>query len=356
MVVGKGGALMDRLSDYTSSLETRRRQAAFPVYVKAMLTSESGGLLSALERHMDPVSFVEYQKGVVGALMGSVPGSPAGLDLIDLGNPWLALARRDTILGQLVGPLNAPPSLHVPVITSECVAGWVTEGEPIPATLPGTDTAFLQVTKLAAILGMSSEFLRATDNRAASVFDQQLRRGVAQMENRAVLSTSAAVPGTSPAGLLFGLSAVGGGGGDLAFDLAALVHAVRDGDPDQPTFVVSPKGAIYLASQNGSAFREVSAVGAGRLAGCPQVVSTAAGDKLILVDGAALAVFDGGIAVEPARAASVEMSDAPAGGAMVSAFMSNLVFLKVVRYLNWTLAHADAVAFIELPIGGSPSV
>jgi hypothetical protein len=40
---------------------------------------------------------------------------------------------------------------------------------------------------------------------------------------------------------------------------------------------------------------------------------------------------------------------------MTSALQEDLVFLRVVRYLNWQLAHADAVAFAELPIGGSPA-
>jgi hypothetical protein len=344
-----------RLEEITRSLETRRREKAFPLFVKTMLAAESGGLLPALERHMDPLSCAEFQKGVVGTLMGSEPGSPAGLSLLDLANDWLMLARRDTILGQLAGPLNAPPNMHIPTVSGECAAGWVTEGGLIPATLPDVDTTFLTITKLAAILGLSDEFLRATDARATGMFDAQLRRGVAQMENRAVLGTGAAVPGTAPAGLLNGLSPVGAGT-DLAADMAALIGAVRSGDPDAPTFVCSAAGAIYLASQPGAAFREVSAVGAGRLAGCPQLVSKAASDKLVLIDGTSVVLFDGGVEVQRSQAASVEMSDAPAGGAMRSAFAENLVFLKIVRYLNWQMAFADAVAFIELPIGGSPGV
>jgi hypothetical protein len=60
--------------------------------------------------------------------------------------------------------------------------------------------------------------------------------------------------------------------------------------------------------------------------------------------------------------AAIEMSDNPTNNSatptatsLVSAFQANAGVLRVVRYLSWVTLTEDAVAFVELPIGGSPA-
>ena len=51
------------------------------------------------------------------------------------------------------------------------------------------------------------------------------------------------------------------------------------------------------------------------------------------------------------------MVDNPAAGAtsLVSAFLTNTLLVRLIRYVHWDKLSADAAAFLTLPIGGSPA-
>jgi hypothetical protein len=98
--------------------------------------------------------------------------------------------------------------------------------------------------------------------------------------------------------------------------------------------------------------------GGGSIWGTPLLVTPYAQNRLILLDAAQLIVYDAGAEVYASGQATIEQSDTPTTGAAteVSMFQANSVALKVRRYINWTVATTDAIAFVEIAaIAGSPS-
>ena len=134
---------------------------------------------------------------------------------------------------------------------------------------------------------------------------------------------------------------------------------VTDGQAVRPFFIASPRAALWMALQRtgtGARFPNVRIDG-GDIAGVPLLTSAAAGSKLILVDAGKLLVVDEGLEIQGSRQAAIQMSDAPTAGAanVVAAFQTNTLFVKVQRYVHWTLVTDDAVAFTTIPeLAGSP--
>ena len=82
-------------------------------------------------------------------------------------------------------------------------------------------------------------------------------------------------------------------------------------------------------------------------------MSPAAANRLILIDAAQIASYDGGLEVETSINAAIEMSDDPSDGAAarVSAFQTNITVLKLLKFTNWQNLASDAVGFLTLPAG-----
>lgn len=98
--------------------------------------------------------------------------------------------------------------------------------------------------------------------------------------------------------------------------------------------------------------------GIGDIAGIPLLTSRAAANKVILIDAARLAVVDDGLEIDFSGAASVQLYDNPSAGplSLVSAWQTNSAFIRLTRFLSWTLAANDAVAFTEISeLAGSPA-
>jgi HK97 family phage major capsid protein len=280
------------------------------------------------------------------------------LEWARLSREFLQLDSRRSVLGQL-GAVRLPPNMQAPIIPTGSVADFVREGSPTPVARLDVDLVTVWLYLLALIVVVSRELLVAADTTAMMLFGQQLRRAIRIGEEQALLSDVAAVAGERPAGLLHGLAPVGNAT-SFAADLAELWETVREGEPERPVYIVSARGAAYLAEarlDNGAPTFPALGPGGGSIGGVPVVISRAAAHRLILVDAAAIGYADGGAILESSNQALVEMDDAPSGGGTaVSLFQKNLTGVRVVRFISWTRAADDAVAFLELPIAqGSPN-
>ena len=304
---------------------------------------------------------IEFAKGAVTQI-GTGDLSP----LQRASRPFVGLVQRQTALGQMP-VVNVPPYISLSALTNAPTASWRAEGNAIPVGRMDFTARTSDETSYAVMLCVSQEVLRATDDRAVSVLEAAMLRALRRSENRLLFSADAAVLHERPAGLLAGLSPISSGSPqDLVADIRSLWASVRDGDPDKPVFVLSPAAALYLATLRVSAdelmFPSLGPLG-GSIFGVPALTTAAADHHLILVDASQLAVVDHGLLVESAKYASVEMSDTPANSAaagqganLVSAFQTDVAFLRLIRYLWWTLVTDDAVGFIELPLFGSPAL
>jgi HK97 family phage major capsid protein len=278
---------------------------------------------------------------------------------------WRDLMIRGTVLSALTGTVPAPPGAMIPLPLTDPDPQWIGEGLPIPLGRMTFDGPSTSITKYGILQAFTNELFRVADERAIALIERATLRGLRRAEDRLLLSADAAVPGVSPAGLLFGVTVIGGGSPESIDDLEELWTSVRDGDPDAPYFIASRRGAMYLATLSNSGvpqFPDVNVMTGGSIAGVPLVLSKAAGANLILIDASLLAVSDLGIDMDRSEHASIEMLDNPTnsaitgtGTALVSAFQANAVVLRFIRWLNWKLLAADAVGFVELPIYGSPA-
>jgi HK97 family phage major capsid protein len=169
----------------------------------------------------------------------------------------------------------------------------VIEGHPIPVGRIDFLAPRTAISKFAVILAMTDELLRMAAPRGLSLIERVSLRALRRGEDTLLLSDDAAVTAGNPAGLLNGLSPVGAGSPTtaLADDFSALWDAVTDGDPAAPFFVLSSRGAIYLATlnENGSPlFPNLSPATGGTIYNVPVLLSKAAGANVILIDAARL--------------------------------------------------------------------
>lgn len=291
------------------------------------------------------------------AVEASTTGNSSALQRAS--RPFLNLVDRVTLLGRL-GALQAPPFVPVPSLDDLPVAGWVAEGAPMPVARLDFDPARLGLHKYGLLVALANELVRSLDERGTNVVQRILINTLRVSEDPLVLSSDAGVTQQQPAGLLYGVSPVGGGSPtSLAADLEALWTAVENGDPDRPVFIASKRGAMYLASLHEDGvptFPGASPLG-GAIAGVPLLTTKAAGNKLILIDAAKLVVADEGLAVDRSENAAVQMVDNPSMGAtsLVPMFQANCVAVRLVRFIDWRLLGDDAIAYLELPIDGSPA-
>lgn len=345
---------MKTLSDLTDRLEHNHRARSFVQWAKHVAANHAAAFRQdesvPLPRDVDV-----FVKTAVDAM---ATGNTSALRR--LSQAFVQVLESKTILGRLVGTLMVPPYAKVAGLVNEPDATWIAAGQPIPVVKANLTEGTTDSTAFGVMVGISTELARATEDRAVSLVERILLRALRRAEDRLVLSTDAAVAQVRPAGLLHGVAGLGlSSPAALDNDVYRLWLSVRDGDPLAPFFITSPRAAMYLATLHDDGTPRFANVGplGGDIAGVPVLTSRAAGDRLVLVDAAELTVTDEGLTIDSSENAAVQMNDAPSGGAaqMVSGFQTNTSFLRTIRYLHWSLLNDDAISFLELPIGGSPS-
>ncbi len=275
---------------------------------------------------------------------------------------YAEIVRRRSLLGRIPGARPAPALVRLNGLSADATASFITEGAPIPVSALAFGTPLLlQPGKVATIVPFSNELVKHGDPAAFALVQSDMTRALAAAIDGALLDGLAAVTGGRPASVLNGVSAIPGGSpSGIEDEITAMVTSVRGGDAEQPAFITSLSGALYLATLRDAGgdriFPDVSLAG-GTLLGAPVLVSPAAGTKLIFVDGALLLYSDGGVEIERSNASAFQLSDAPTDGAasVVSVWQVNSVAIRAIQYVSWRLALANGISYTELPLG-SPVV
>lgn len=341
------------LGDMNRAIEADRAAGDFLglAFAKAVGRNDREAILGALARFRGARA-----KGIEQAvLLEDVPLSAGA-------TAYAALVRRRSLLGRLPGARPAPPLVRLSAVASGSVAGFVSEGKPIPIDRGSLASPVRLVPgKVATIIPFSAELMRLGDPAAFNLMTGDLTRALGAGIDEALLDGASAVPEGRPASILEGVSAVGiGSPASLEDEVVELVKSVSGGEAAAPAFVASLSGALYLATVRDAGgdrlFPGVTLLG-GELLGVPLLVAPAAASKLILVDAAQLFYSDSGVEIDQTQAAALQMSDAPVDGAanLVSLWQAGVIAIRAVQYVTWRLAHADAIGFVNLPLG-SPVV
>jgi HK97 family phage major capsid protein len=285
-----------------------------------------------------------------------------------LANAFLERLRQRTVLGRLNDVIRrVPPNVLVPRVTAGAQADWRdSAGRPLKVSRMSFDRATLNPSNLGVLIVTTQELERFSSS-GLNLVERDLLTAAAFAEDEGLLGFQAAVADGRPAGLLNGLLSTGEGSPFAVEDaVAELIRAVRNGESEQPVFVASRYGALYLATQrtaNGERiFPDVDVMRGGSIMGIPLLLSPGAETRLIHFDAATILVADDGVEVTPSTESTIEMSNTPTGDAStatassgsVSLFQANAVALRCIRSLYWLKGFSDSVAFVSLEVG-SPS-
>ena len=349
-----------RLSDLTARYEQLEAGSAYVQFALARaLTPTTSDALAVVERRLGPTH--PHLALIKKAATDPTLYSDDWRGLRRLSDQFYALFRPATFFGQVVSSVRRVPfQVRTLVQATASNAKWAGEARPIKVSSAlDLNLVALPRLKLGLIGVTTSELAKSTDAGAIAVVQRDLSRSIASGENDTLFDNQPAITGVRPAGLLFGVAPVGSfSPPDLEADVAAMITAVRGGEPQAPYFVVSPAGALFLATlrdANGvRTFPNVSFAG-GDLLGVPVIVTGAAGSSLILLDVAALLVADDGVELAASEESTIQMDDNPddppsASTVELSLWQHNLIGIRAIRFLNWQLAFSDAVSFITLPV------
>ena len=273
----------------------------------------------------------EFQsKAAVDPMSSPLTPAPGYWQLYDVFERNVALSR--------IGGAEVPFATAATVVTAAPTAYWVGFGTAKPVSASTLASVDLDPFKVASILVLTREMLRASGERADAALSRVLVNAARSAVNSALFSSAAAVPNTSPAGLGAGITAVESSGttDDAIFaDVLALLDGMA-----APTLVAALPLALRIRAAFGGA-EELSLV-----------VSPEAGDVVWAIDENAVAYALGALNVTASDSAVIEMDDGPAQPAqLVSLWQSDSTALRTEVAANWEVVRSEGVAALDM--GGS---
>lgn len=285
---------------------------------------------------------------------------------------WIEALRGRTFIDRLAPfARRVPFNTGIPRALSGAGSSWIGAGMPIPVSSLAYDRVTLGPFKSSVIVPTSSELLKVANRAAETEIRRSMLQGAAEHHDRSFIDPRVApVENVSPGAITFDATEVtqsGANGDAMLHDFAAMVSAMQT-NLTAPFWIMSVKDAVKIATAQmnagGLAFPTVNAQG-GTLLGIPVLTSSnvpsdagsPAGDRfVVLLDAAELLLADDQRAsVTVAKQADLEMLDNPTNSSatpthttMTSLFQTSSVAFKLVREINWQIARAGAVVYMQV--------
>lgn len=269
-----------------------------------------------------------------------------------------------TVYNQL--PLREVPA-HVGIKGSDGQATgyWVGESKAIPMSKPDYSNVELTPLKVAAITTMSKELIRHSSPSAELMVRDALVNACAQRIDSTFISNSAAVSGSTPAGVMYNIAGKTSAGTDtdsVLNDIKELRYAFINAKNSGGLYwVMSPSLASSLSLQRNALgqkeFTEITENG-GMLEGSPVVTGDNVNENhLVLIKPSDIfRIEGGGVEVSVSEHATIEQSDAPTGDSdtptdqaegIVGMFQTESMAIKAVMPINFQRRRESAVAWIK---------
>jgi HK97 family phage major capsid protein len=281
-------------------------------------------------------------------------------------NDFLPVIRARTVLNKIPGLRQVPANVSMLKVTAGAATAWAAEGAPRPISKFQMDRVALMYDKVCSTIVTSRELLVASGVVAELAFGNELAAGVAAFTDKAFLDPSFdAIPGTRPASISFGLPSISSTGTSLAAvvqDLRALFanFVAADGALESAVLIMAPRTALAMAQLTGTggalAFPNLGVKG-GTVYGIQTLTTSACiadgspGETfMVLLDPAQILIADdGGLRIKSSRAASMQMSDAPAAGSqsLVNLWQNGLVAIGIDRQITWKRASDAGVSVLR---------
>jgi HK97 family phage major capsid protein len=137
------------------------------------------------------------------------------VEYTQMASEFAELLRPQTIIGRIPGLRRVPFNIKIPRQTAGSSASWVGEGAPKPVSALAFDQILLGTTKLAGIVVLTEELVRASNPSAEAIVRQDLSDTIIQtMDRDFVNPAKAAVANVSPASITNGVTPVVASGTD----------------------------------------------------------------------------------------------------------------------------------------------
>jgi hypothetical protein len=260
---------------------------------------------------------------------------------------------------------EVPANITIKGQDGAATAYWVGQSKAIPATTADYSAVSLTPLKVAALAVVSNELLRDSSPSAEQLIRDALVEASSQRIDTTFLSTSAAVAGVSPAGILNGVSALttlGNDGVGVREDISQLYD---------PFFTAKNSSGLYLVMYSGLAkkvslivnalgqteFGTLNAAG-GTLLGDNVVTgdNVTAGHLILLKPSDIYKIGDMGVEVSISKEATIEQDSAPQGASdtpvaasatLMSMFQTESTAIKIVHPINFAKRRSTAVQYVS---------
>ncbi len=287
-----------------------------------------------------------------------------------LSSQYAEYLRALTIIGRIPGLTRVPFKVRVPRQTTASTVNWVGEGAPKPLSSLAFDSITLDFAKIAGIVVVTEELIRASEPSAEGLIRDDLTRSIVAFMDSQFLDPSKAATGISPASITNGVTALTPSGTTAAAFLSDLNRLfgqflTNNLSLESAVLITTQQVAMRIGSLLNSfgqpMFPTASAAG-GSVQGVPIVVSEnipsttgspTEGWPIILVSAREILLADDGqVTVDASREASLQMESAPdspptASTLFQSLWQTNSVGIRAERFINWTKRRSTAVSYIS---------
>ncbi len=354
--------MMDRLRDYTLSLQSQQAEIGFArLAIARALTSGPAEAFDLASRRWGATSDVAraIRMAAVPGVASDNPDHSAAVGT-HLGQAAFVDSVRELEIISRLRPRTVPP--HVPVIVhaAGAVATWTASGKAAPVASTAFARRAITPLKPSALLVVSSEFLASTAPEVEAMLLADLRRACVQASDEAFIDiTGAGIAGRVPQSITYAAPALPSS--SLVRDDLAGAIEIFDGDLTRAAWVMHPALATRIALSFGVDAESRLGPRGGELLGMPVITSQAcqwgsSGGTIALIDASAIVVADAGADVQRSVASAIEMqtdptgaTDTPVGAAttnLVSLFQADAIGIMVTRRVNWIVARPHAVVTV----------
>lgn len=289
--------------------------------------------------------------GVALALKAAVTAHDSSEPLVQYGiaDELFELFRAASIVGRMAPQMRAVPfKARVPAETAAATAGWVAEGGLKPVSAMTLDDLEVEPYRMAVTVALSRELLKMSTPAAEAAVRGALIGAIAQFADSQFLGAAAAVPGTSPAGILSGQqshNSTGGTAAQIAADLPAMAAKLTTWV--YPAWVMKPKTFTHLA-----ALKLVEFLPAGPLLlGFPVILTPASPQQIALIDfGSILLADDGRSEISVFSDGDIQLGngESPETFRTLSLWQNNLTAIRTERFVSWLAGSSSSAVLMTV--------
>ena len=297
-----------------------------------------------------------YIKAIAGSTSTTSPSWGAALvETQTLTAEFIELLRPATVLGRITGIRRVPPRIAIARQTTGSTVNWVGEQAVKPVTELDFDTVTLGDHKIAGIVVLTEELVRASSPSAEEAVRRDLVEQIARFIDDQLLDPAVSASANNPASLTNGVASPAASGADadaLYVDInTALATFDNANNGTASVHIIIPpalaRGISTLRNTMGNFEFPALTMGGGTLMGFPVIVSSSvpSGTVVLIKADEILMADEGGVRLDASNQATIDM----AGGASptFSLWQRNCIGIRAERFITWGKRRTESVAVID---------